>query len=222
MERGGERGTTQAPCPAGMHQSWGGRLNRQGGCSRQRRGWKLCQGRMPRVTQRYEASLYGVPSCPSHEPSPGPSSYFPLWNQTLQSRERKSMVRNNLTVCHRGMPMPGRVEEACSSVYQVYVSLGLPLSVSALSVCKHALAGKRHCSRGVKWSQCTSLLLRRQTKGKNPDVNTGEASQGGHLQPFPLLCASLCTVGTHMRLPAAVGGMRKIIKMWSYGHSGQQ
>lgn len=123
------------------------------------------------------------------------------------------MVRNNLTVCHRGMPVPGRVEEACSSMYQVYVSLGLPLSVSAVSVCERVLAGPRHCSRGVKSSQCISLLLRRQTKGKTTDISTGEASQGGHLQPFPLLCASLCTVGTRMRLPAAVGGMGKIIKM---------
>lgn len=127
VEDGREGGTTQALCPAGMHQSWGGRLKPQGGCSRQRRGWKLCQGRMPRVTQRYEAPLYGVPPCPRHEPSPGPISYSPLWNQTLQSTERKSMVRNNLTVCHRGMLLPTRVEEVCSRVYRVCVSLSLPL-----------------------------------------------------------------------------------------------
>lgn len=113
----------------------------QGGGSIQRRGWKLCQGRMPRVTRRYEAPLYGVPPCPSHEPSPGPISYFPLWNQTFQSRERKSMVRNNLTVCHRGMLLPTRAKEVCSRVYCVCVcffeSVFVSVSVSVLSVCWH-------------------------------------------------------------------------------------
>lgn len=38
-------GTTQALCPAGMHQSWAREVERTcGGGSRQRRGWKLCQG----------------------------------------------------------------------------------------------------------------------------------------------------------------------------------
>ena len=43
---------------------------------------------------------------------------------------------------------------------------------------------------------------------------TWEGGQGGHLRgPFPFLCTSLCAVGVRARLPVAVGGMRKIIKL---------
>uniref|UniRef100_A0A3Q3K4A1 LIM zinc-binding domain-containing protein n=1 Tax=Monopterus albus TaxID=43700 RepID=A0A3Q3K4A1_MONAL len=55
-----------------------------GDCCVLREGQLLCttkglkSGRMPRVTWRYEASLYGVSPCPNPELSPGPISYFPL------------------------------------------------------------------------------------------------------------------------------------------------
>lgn len=109
-----------------------------GGGFRQRSGWKLCQGRMPGVTRRYEALLYGVPPCPSREPSPGPISYFPLWNQTLQSRELKSMVRNNLTVCHRSTLLPTRAKEASSRVYLQYVCVSDSLSI-CFCICSERL-----------------------------------------------------------------------------------
>lgn len=77
---GGWMGTTQALYLVGMHQSWWGKLKSKGGRFKQRRGWKLVMERMPGVTQRYKAVLYGVPPCPSREPSPGLISYFPVWN----------------------------------------------------------------------------------------------------------------------------------------------
>ena len=42
------------------------------------------------------------------------------------------MVRNNLTVCHRGMLLPSGAAEVCSRVYTVCVSLLLYLCLYLL------------------------------------------------------------------------------------------
>lgn len=99
------------------------------------------------------------------------------------------------------------------------------------------------CRRGLGWSQRVvfvagdliiitmhflSYYFGIKVKGERPCQKTKqtiirEGGQGGHLQPFSAhVREPVHSWHGYVRLPAAVGGMREIIKTRSYCRSGQQ
>lgn len=178
--------------------------------SRDNEGAESCvRGECPVWHRDMKPPLYAVPPCPSHEPSPGPVSSFPLWNQTLQSRERKSTVRNNLTVCHRGMPLPTRAQEVCSRVYSSLESASVSVSVSAIGVFGvHVFEGRKLFAVGFfPWTSGRKARLT-YYQGKKP-----RWSPAG-LFPSARVCAQLACICGYWQQWVA-----RIIKPWSYSHS---